>query len=895
MSGASSMNFTSKAEATLSEAHSLASSYSHIEITPLHIAFALLSEEDQNSRLRAIFSKTAGDIVQFERNIRRQLVRLPSQDPAPEQLTLSPAALKLLRNAQTIQKRQKDSYIAQDHIIAAFSEDPILKKALEEAGVTAKAFEAAVQQTAGTARVDSKNAEEQNEALAKYTVDLTEQARKGDVDPVIGRDNEIRRTIRILSRRTKNNPVLIGEPGVGKTAIVEGLAQRIVQGEVPANLATCRLLSLDVGAMVAGSKYRGEFEERLKGVLKEVEDSKQMIVLFCDEIHLLLGAGATGEGGMDAANLIKPSLARGKLHLIGATTIAEYRKYVEKDAAFERRFQQVMVNEPTVDDTIAILRGLKEKYEVHHGVAISDAAVVTAAKLAARYLTSRRLPDSAIDLIDEAAAAVRVERDSQPEPIEQYERRVRQLTVEIHALERESETDETSKERLAAARKALADLQEEARPLLEKYEKQKAHSEELYAARKRLDELKAKATEASIRGDRALEADLLYYAIPETQQKILRLEEEKAILEGEASAGSAFGDVRPEHIQELIARWTGIPVSRLNSTEKDKLINMEKYLNSQVVGQKEAVAAVSNAIRLSRAGLSNPNAPIASFLFSGGTGTGKTLLAKKLAGVLFDDENAVVRLDMSEYSEQHTTARLIGAPPGYVGYDSGGFLTEALRRKPYSVVLFDEIEKAHQNVITVLLGMLDNGVLTSGKGEVVNCRNCLVIMTSNLGAEYLTHAKISPDGKLDNATKRMVLETINQFFKPEFINRLSAIVVFNPLSTNNIRKIIDLRLVEVQDRLKDKNVVLHLDKAAKDWLAQAGYSHAYGARPLNRVIQNSILNPLALMILRGEILDGETVEVTIANNKIFVKPNHEVLYDADEDEDLEDMEVEDLE
>jgi len=895
MSGANQMNFTSKAEATLSEAHSLASSYSHIEITPLHIAFALLSEDDQNSRLRTIFTKTAGDIIQFERSIRRQLVRLPSQDPPPEQLTLSPAALKFLRNAQAIQKRQKDSYIAQDHIIAAFTEDPILKKALEEAGVTAKAFEAAVQQTAGTSRVDSKNAEEQNEALTKYTVDLTEQARKGDVDPVIGRDNEIRRTIRILSRRTKNNPVLIGEPGVGKTAIVEGLAQRIVQGEVPANLATCRLLSLDVGAMVAGSKYRGEFEERLKGVLKEVEDSKQMIILFCDEIHLLLGAGATGEGGMDAANLIKPSLARGKLHLIGATTIAEYRKYVEKDAAFERRFQQVMVNEPSVEDTIAILRGLKEKYEVHHGVAISDAAVITAAKLAARYLTSRRLPDSAIDLIDEAAAAVRVERDSQPEAIEQYERRVRQLTVEIHALERESETDETSKERLAAAKKALADLQEEARPLLERYENQKARSEELYAARKRLDELKAKATEASIRGDRALEADLLYYAIPEMQQRIERLEEEKANLEGEAAAGSAFGDVRPEHIQELIARWTGIPVSRLNSTEKDKLINMEKYLNSQVVGQKEAVAAVSNAIRLSRAGLSNPNAPIASFLFSGGTGTGKTLLAKKLAGVLFDDEDAIVRLDMSEYSEQHATARLIGAPPGYVGYDSGGFLTEALRRKPYSVVLFDEIEKAHQNVITVLLGMLDNGVLTSGKGEVVNCRNCLVIMTSNLGAEYLTHAKVASNGKLDNATKRMVLETINQFFKPEFINRISAIVVFNPLSTANIRKIIDLRLVEVQERLKDKNIALHLDNAAKEWLAQAGYSHAYGARPLNRVIQTSILNPLALMILRGEILDGEIVEVTVENNKIYVKPNHEVVYDADEDEELEDMEVEDLE
>jgi len=894
------MNFTSKAESTLSEAHSLASSYSHIEITPLHIAFALLSEEDQSSRLRAIFSKTAGDIQQFERSIRRQLVRLPSQEPPPEQLTLSPAALKLLKAAQSIQKRQKDSYIAQDYIIAAFVEDPVLKEALKEAGVTPKAFEAAVQQTAGNTRVDSKNAEEQNEALAKYTVDLTEQARKGDVDPVIGRDNEIKRTIRVLSRRTKNNPVLIGEPGVGKTAIVEGLAQRIVQGEVPANLATCRLLSLDVGAMVAGSKYRGEFEERLKGVIKEVEDSTQMIVLFCDEIHLLLGAGATGEGGMDAANLIKPSLARGKMHLIGATTIAEYRKYVEKDAAFERRFQQIMVPEPSVEDTIAILRGLKEKYEVHHGVAISDAAVVAAAKLASRYLTSRRLPDSAIDLIDEAAAAVRVERDSQPEPVEQYERRKRQLSVEIHALERESATDETSKERLQAAKKALADLEEEARPLLEKYEAQKARSEELYAARKRLDELRSKATEAGIRGDRALEADLLYYAIPETEKRITHLEVEKTKAESEAAgvtlpSGPTFGDVRPEHIQELIARWTGIPVSRLNSTEKDKLINMEKYLNSQVVGQKEAVSAVSNAIRLSRSGLSNPNAPIASFLFSGGTGTGKTLLAKKLAGVLFDDENSVVRLDMSEYSEQHTTARLIGAPPGYVGHDSGGFLTEALRRKPYSVVLFDEIEKAHQNVITVLLGMLDNGVLTSGKGEVVNCRNCLVIMTSNLGAEYLVNAKFSPSGKLDSFTKQAVMESISRFFKPEFINRISAIVVFNPLSKANIRKVVELRLVEVQERLREKGITLHLDTAAKDWLGASGYSPAYGARPLNRVIQNEILNPLSLMILRGEILDGEVVNITLQNNKIYIQPNHEVMYDADEDMEDMDLDVEDLE
>jgi len=888
------MNFTSKAEGTLSDAHSLASSYSHIEITPIHIAFSLLSEEDQTSRLRSIFSKTPGDIQQFERSLRRQLVRLPSQDPPPDQLTLSPAAVKLLRAAQTIQKRQKDSYIAQDHIIGAFVEDPILKEALKEAGITPKVWENAVQQAAGTAKVDSKNAEEQQEALAKYTIDLTEQARKGDVDPVIGRDDEVRRTIRVLSRRTKNNPVLIGDPGVGKTAIVEGLAQRIVQAEVPANLAACRLLSLDVGAMVAGSKYRGEFEERLKGVIKEVEESKQLIILFCDEIHLLLGAGATGEGGMDAANLIKPSLARGKLHLIGATTIAEYRKYVEKDAAFERRFQQIMVNEPSVEDTIAILRGLKEKYEVHHGVAISDAAVVTAANLAARYLTSRRLPDSAIDLIDEAAAAVRVERDSQPEPIERYEKRKRQLTVEIHALERESESDESSRERLAAARKALADLEEEARPLLERFEAQKARSEELYRARKRLDELRAKATEASIAGDRIKEADLIYYAIPEAQQRITALEEEKAKAEAEAAgttilSGASFGDVRPEHIQELIARWTGIPVARLNSTEKDKLIRLERYLNSQVVGQKEAVSAVANAIRLSRAGLSNPNAPIASFLFSGGSGTGKTLLAKKLAGVLFDDENSVVRLDMSEYSEQHTTARLIGAPPGYVGHDTGGFLTEALRRKPYSVVLFDEIEKAHHNVITVLLGMLDNGVLTSGKGEVVNCRNCLVILTSNLGAEYLTNATILPSGKLDPAAKQGVLETIRRFFRPEFINRLSAIVVFNPLSKQSIRKVVELRLLEVQERLKDKNITLNLDQAAKDWLGAAGYSPAYGARPLNRVIQNEVLNPLSLMILRGEVLEGEIVDVTVENNKIYVRPNHEVMYE--EDEDLDDMEL----
>ncbi|KUI58790.1 Heat shock protein hsp98 [Cytospora mali] len=907
----SKMEFTDRAKKSLEDAMALAEQYAHSQLLPVHLAVALLepspdlSKDQQNgpqpgsTLLRQVIERAHGDPQLFDRALKKTLVRLPSQDPPPEHVSMAPSFNTVLRKAMELQKVQKDTYIAVDHLITALSEDTTIANCLKEANIPkSKLVQDAVQAIRGTKRVDSRTAdtEEESENLAKFTIDMTAQAREGKIDPVIGREEEIRRVIRILSRRTKNNPVLIGEPGVGKTTVVEGLAQRIVNADVPDNLAQCKLLSLDVGALVAGSKYRGEFEERMKGVLKEIQESKDMIVLFVDEIHLLMGAGSSGEGGMDAANLLKPMLARGQLHCIGATTLAEYRKYIEKDAAFERRFQQVLVKEPSIPETVSILRGLKEKYEVHHGVNISDAAIVSAASLAARYLTSRRLPDSAVDLIDEAAAAVRVARESQPEIIDSLERKLRQLKIEIHALSREK--DDASKARLQQAKQDAANVEDELRPLREKYESERKRGKDIQEAKMKLDQLKVKMEEASRMGDHARAADLQYYAIPEQEATIKKLEKEKAAADAalHASGGDMGGSmitdvVGPDQINEIVSRWTGIPVTRLKTTEKDKLLKMEKVLGKIVVGQKEAVQAVSNAIRLQRSGLSNPNQP-PSFLFCGPSGTGKTLLTKALAEFLFDDPKAMIRFDMSEYQERHALSRMIGAPPGYVGHDAGGQLTEALRRKPFSILLFDEVEKAAKEVLTVLLQLMDDGRITDGQGRVIDARNCIVVMTSNLGAEYLARPNLK-DGKIDPTTRELVMNALRNYFLPEFLNRINSIVIFNRLTRKEIRRIVDLRISEIQKRLadNDRNVFISVSEEAKDYLGNAGYSPAYGARPLSRLIEKEVLNRLAVLILRNNIKDGETARVELIDGKITVLPNHpdseledeDMMVDSDDD------------
>ncbi|KAE8307370.1 ATP-dependent chaperone ClpB [Aspergillus parasiticus SU-1] len=900
--------FTDRANKALLDSSSLAEQYSHSQILPVHLAVALLNPSPDESKdqqatahpshdsssaplFRQVVERAHGDPQLLERSLMKILVRCPSQDPPPESVSVSPALAKVIRSASELSKTQKDSFVAIDHLIVSVAQDSQVQRALADANIpNVKLLDSAVQQIRGTRRVDSKTAdsESENENLKKFTIDMTALAREGKIDPVIGREEEIRRVIRILSRRTKNNPVLIGEPGVGKTTIVEGLARRIVNADIPANLAQCKLLSLDVGSLVAGSKYRGEFEERMKGVLKEIEESKETIVLFVDEIHLLMGAGSSGEGGMDAANLLKPMLARGQLHCIGATTLGEYRKYIEKDQAFERRFQQVLVKEPSVNETISILRGLKEKYEVHHGVNILDGAIVSAATLASRYLTARRLPDSAVDLIDEAAAAVRVTRESEPEALDNLERKLRQLQIEIHALEREK--DDASRARLEAAKQEAANVTEELRPLREKYESEKQRSKAIQDAKIKLDSLKVKRDEAERSGDTVTAADLEYYAIPETKTLIERLEvdrakadEERRARSGDAGETLLADAVGPDQINEIVARWTGIPVTRLKTTEKDKLLNMERHLAKIVVGQKEAVTSVSNAIRLQRSGLSNPNSP-PSFLFCGPSGTGKTLLTKALAEFLFDDPKAMIRFDMSEYQERHSLSRMIGAPPGYVGHDAGGQLTESLRRRPFSILLFDEVEKAAKEVLTVLLQLMDDGRITDGQGRIVDAKNCIVVMTSNLGAEFLSRPT-TKDGRIDPQTRELVMGALRDYFLPEFLNRISSTVIFNRLTKKEIRKIVDLRLDEVQKRLEQngKNVTIECTEEVKDYLGDAGYSPAYGARPLARIIEREVLNRLAILILRGSIVDGEVARVIMRDGRIDVLPNHEIPVDEDQD------------
>ncbi|RBR12620.1 uncharacterized protein FIESC28_08577 [Fusarium coffeatum] len=901
------MDFTDRAQKAVEDAMALAEQYGHSQLVPVHLAVSLLdppadpSKDQQNgppptsTLFRQVVERAHGDPQLFDRALKKTLVRLPSQDPPPEHVSLSPQFHNVLRKAMDLQKVQKDTYIGVDHLITALSEESTIQVPLKEANVPkAKLIQEAVQAIRGTKRVDSKTAdtEEENENLAKFTIDMTEMAREKKIDPVIGREEEIRRVVRILSRRTKNNPVLIGEPGVGKTTVIEGLAQRVVNRDVPDNLKSCKLLSLDVGALVAGSKYRGEFEERMKGVLKEITESKDMIILFVDEIHLLMGAGSSGEGGMDAANLLKPMLARGQLHCIGATTLAEYRKYVEKDAAFERRFQQVIVKEPSIPETVSILRGLKERYDRHHRVTILDSALVASANLAARYLTSRRLPDSAIDLVDEAAAAVRVARESQPEIIDSLERKHRQLMIEIAALEKEK--DEASQTRLAQARKDAKNVEEELQPLREKYQAEIKRSEEIHQAKLKLDDLEKRLEDAMNNAEHAKAADLKYGAIPEQEAVIKELEARKAAadaaLNATAPTDAMVTDiVTADNINEIVSRWTGIPVTRLRTSEKEKLIHMEKVLGKVVVGQKEAVGSVANAIRLQRSGLSNPNQP-PSFLFCGPSGTGKTLLTKALAEFLFDDAKAMIRFDMSEYQERHALSRMIGAPPGYVGHDAGGQLTEALRRKPFSILLFDEVEKAAKEVLTVLLQLMDDGRITDGQGRVVDAKNCIVVMTSNLGAEYLVRPGVK-EGRVDSGTRELVMTALRNYFLPEFLNRINSVVIFNRLTRKEIRKIVDIRLQEIQKRLEDNGRKVHIDVSdeAKDYLGNSGYSPAYGARPLSRLIEKEVLNRLAILILRNNIRDGEYARVELIDGKIVVLSNHDDSENG-EDEDMIDEE-----
>ncbi|KAI1797900.1 P-loop containing nucleoside triphosphate hydrolase protein [Ganoderma leucocontextum] len=899
------LDFTDKTQESLQAAIQLAKDYANAQVHPAHIAFALLNEGQgvaaagasppPHSLFSSVIEKAGGDSTTVRRGLQKLIVRLPTQSPPPDETSLSSAAAKIIREADSLRKNMHDSYIAQDHILLALIKDSSIAPVLKEAGLIENVLKTSIEQIRGNRRVDTKNAEQGFDALNKYATDLTALAEEGKLDPVIGRDNEIRRVVRILCRRTKNNPILIGEPGVGKSAIAEGLAQRIVNRDVPASLIA-RLYSLDMGALMAGAKYRGEYEERIKSVLNEVEKATEEgpgVILFIDEFHLIMaGGGGGGGGGMDAANLFKPLLARGKLRCIGATTLKEYRTYVEKDPALERRFAQVIVSEPTVPETISILRGIREKYEVHHGVRILDGALISAAQLAHRYLTTRRLPDSAIDLVDEACASVRVTRETAPEAIDKLRRRKLELEVEIHALEREK--DEASKERLVNARKAIADVEDQLQPLQAGYEAEKQRGDEIQNVRRRIDELKAKADEAERRYDLATASDLRYYALPDLQSRLKVLESKKA--EDDLARGDGADDgVTPERIAEIVARWTSIPVTRLMSTEKEKLLRMERILAENVVGQPEAVKAVANAIRLSRSGLRDANRPIASFLFAGPSGTGKTLMSKTLATLLFDSPEAMIRIDGSEYSEKHSIARLIGSPPGYVGHDEGGQLTEYIRRKPYSIVLIDEIEKASREFYQLFLQVLDDGRLTDGQGRVVDFRNTVIIMTSNLGAAFLNDMG---EGPVKSATRDLVMGAIRNHFPPEFINRIDEIVIYRTLSRNNVLKIVDIRLKEVQERLADRKIRLELDDAAKNYLMSIGYSPTYGARPLNRAIQQELLNPLSVMILSERIRDGELVNVQFdgPHNRLYIVPNHEGMGEAmdvdymdDDDIDIEEM------